>query len=54
MGFCDLGGFMIAYSTLISSFSKQPYIKHVSLFHEPLIAVDRLFRVIGAMYNDKD
>ena len=44
IGFCDLGGFMIAHS----------YIKHVNLFHEPLIAVDRLLGVLGAMYNDKD
>lgn len=52
MGVCDLGGFSI-HSNLILSFSKQPYIQDVNLFHEPLIAVDRLLGVIGAVHNDK-
>ena len=33
---------LLSHSILISSFSKQPYIQDVNLFHEPLIAVDRL------------
>ena len=43
MGFCDLGGFIIPL-----------YIQHFNLFHEPLISVDRLLGVFGAMCNDKD
>ena len=49
MGFCNL-----SLSILISSFQKQPYRQDVNLFHEPLIAVDRLLGLIGAVYNDKD
>ena len=49
MGFCNW-----SHSILISSFQKQPYRQDVNLFHEPLIAVDRLLGVIGVVYNDKD
>ena len=45
---------LLSHSTLRSSFSKQPYIQHVNLFHEPLISVDRMLGEFGAMCNDKD
>ena len=45
---------LLSLSTLRSLFSKQPNIQHVNLIHEPLISVDRLLGVFGAMYNDKD
>ena len=49
MGFCNLGGFIIPLNP-----NKQLYKQDVNLFHEPLIAVNRLLGVIGAVHNDKD
>ena len=52
MGFSNLGGFIVPLNPNIVVLKTAVY-QDVNLFHEPLIAVDRLLGVIGSVHNDK-